>query len=74
MSGSGNLFRFYPRTLGRVETEKKRSRVEIGAALLINSVLLQNRFVEFFPVVEVVEIDGVFASAGVVSEAVSAED
>jgi len=36
--------------------------------------LLQNRFVEFFPVVEVVEIDGVFAGAGIVSEAVGAED
>jgi hypothetical protein len=74
MFGSGNLLRFYSRCLGCVETEKKRSRLEIGTALLIKRVLLQNRFVEFFPIVEVVEVDGVFASARVVSQAVSAED
>lgn len=36
--------------------------------------LLQNRFVEFFPVIEVVKIDRVFAGAGVVGELVGAED
>ena len=36
--------------------------------------LLQNRFVEFFPVVEVVEVDGVFAGAGVIGQAIGTED
>src|SRR5688572_18333439 len=53
---------------------KRKSAGNSGAAESTKLALLQCRFVEFFPVVEVVEVHGIARGVGVVRNAVGADD